>query len=187
MTPRRSNPAFDGRLDSCKGKSPITSPVRKLNRTASPTCVTEFVVVTAPRKSVYFCEVVKVLARILHINDSTEQEIVACWYNDDECQATMDDVAQCSSRILEQDDETDDFCRRGLEFRTPRNAKQNAEKTRKLDGMPYWRYKECNKNTTGMILCILQGCTTSKPNTSYIGGSVSSIKGFKCDRVLLKL
>jgi hypothetical protein len=102
-----------------------------MNKTASPTCVTEFVAVTAPtvpapRKSVYFCEVVKV-ARILHINDYTEQEIAACWYNDDECQATKDDAAQCASRILEQQDETNDFCHRGLEFRTPLGAKQRME------------------------------------------------------------
>jgi hypothetical protein len=128
MAPRRSHPAFDIRFDSCNGKSPFTRPVKKLNSTVSPTCVTAFVVVAspnlaAPRKSVYFSKVVKV-ARILHINDYTEQEIAACWYNYDECQATKDDVAQCASRILQQEDETEDFCRRGLEFRTPRGAKR---------------------------------------------------------------
>jgi hypothetical protein len=120
MAPRRSNPAFD----SCN--------VKKLTRTVSPTCVTAFVVVVAaptmaaPPKSVYFCQVVKV-ACILHINDYTEEEIAACWYNDNECHATKDNVAQCASRILEQEDETEDFCRRGLEFRTPRGARQCME------------------------------------------------------------
>jgi hypothetical protein len=129
MAPRRSNPALLSRCDSCNGNNLIARPVKKLTRTVSPTCVTEFVASpahTVALKSVYFCRVVKV-ARILHINDYTKQEIAACWYNDDECQATKDDIARCASRFLKHEDETGDFCRRGLEFRTPSGAQQRMD------------------------------------------------------------
>lgn len=88
-----------------------------------------------PRKSVSFHPSVSV-RKTIHINNYTDDEIDACWYNDKERQDIRGDihfvVNLISNDLLRQD--TEEYSRRGIDCRT----RENVARRQKLRSLAWY-------------------------------------------------
>jgi hypothetical protein len=87
----------------------------------------------AQQKSVTFSQSVSV-RKTLHINNYADDEVQACWYDDDECKAIRTDikfaVSLLNDGLLEEDNEYN--CQRGLELHTRKGADRRLQNKRTL-------------------------------------------------------
>ena len=89
----------------------------------------------AQQKSVTFNQTVSV-RKTLHINNYSNDEVFACWYNDDEFKAIRKGVKFAVSLLkdglLEED--TEYHCQRGLELHTRKGANRRLQNKRAARG-----------------------------------------------------